>query len=215
MANPVGGGTVTKSPDAATYPSGTTVTLTPLPAEGRSFSGWSGASAGELVDNGDGTWSIVMNEAKAVSATFELNVVTLTISPIEGGSITATPPGSYLYGDVVTVQALPDEGHTFTGWTGDLSGMTNPTTITLNGDKTIGATFGWNAVTLTIQQSTGGTITATPAGPYLYGDEVTLEATPVTGYNFAGWTGALSGENNPTTITLDGDKVVGATLHSY
>ena len=211
-ANPVGSGIVTKSPDTATYPSGTTVTLTPVPAEGRSFSGWSGANAGELVDNGNGTWSIVMNEAKTVSATFELSAVTLMISPVDGGAITATPPGLYHYGDVVTVQALPDEGHSFTGWTGDLSGMTNPTTITLNGNRTIGATFGWNAVTLTIQQSTGGTITATPAGPYQYGDVVAVQAAANTGYNFTSWTGDLVGTTNPTMITLDEDKVVGATF---
>ena len=160
------------------------------------------------------TWSIVMNEAKTVSATFDLNVVTLTISPVRGGSITAAPPGPYHYGDVVTVQALPDVGHTFTGWTGNLSGMTNPTTITLNGNTTIGATFGWNAVTLTIQQATGGTITATPAGPYIYGDVVTVEAAVNTGVQPSlGGRGDLSGTTQPYHDHPErGQSVVGATF---
>ena len=47
-------------------------------------------------------------------------------------------------------------------------------------------------VTLTINQSTGGTITADPAGPYHFNDPVTLTATPDAGWTFpAGWATAL------------------------
>ena len=49
-------------------------------------------------------------------------------------------------------------GYTFTGWTNDLSGTTNPTTITLNGDKTVGASFTQDEYALNITQATGGTI---------------------------------------------------------
>ena len=62
----------------------------------------------------------------------------------------------------------------------------------MDGDKTVGATFELNVVTLTINQgSTGGTITALPAGPYHYGDAVVLTAAPAEGYGFTGWTGDL------------------------
>ena len=83
----------------------------------------------------------------------------------------------------------------------------------MDGDKTVGATFELNLVTLTINQSTGGTITALPAGPYHYGDAVVLTAAPAEGYGFTGWTGACSTETGTTcNLTMDGDKTVGATF---
>ena len=56
-------------------------------------------------------------------------------------------------GKVVTVTAKPSMLSTFEGWSGDLSGATNPTTITMNSNKSITATFsrpsiGANKVTL-------------------------------------------------------------------
>ena len=48
--------------------------------------------------------------------------------------------------------------------------------------------------TLTINQAVGGTIAASPEGPYHYGDDVTLTATPEVGYTFSGWTDDLAGE---------------------
>jgi hypothetical protein len=66
----VGQGTVTQDP-AGPYAVGTTVTLTPEPEAGWTFAGWSGPDASDLQDNGDGTWSLVMNEDKQVTATFQ------------------------------------------------------------------------------------------------------------------------------------------------
>ena len=156
--------------------------------------------------------TVTVNANTSVTAIFTQDEYTLTITPPAGGTITADPAGPYHYGDVVSIEAAANTGYTFTGWTGDLSGTTNPTTITLNGDKSVGATFDLNVVTLTITPPAGGTITATPAGPYHYGDVVSIEAAANTGYTFTGWTGDLSGTTNPTTITLNGDKSVGATF---
>lgn len=67
----------------------------------------------------------------------------LTVTPPTNGSISLSPSGgTYAEGTVVTVTATPAGGFQFGGWTGALSGTTNPTTITMDADKTIGATFG-------------------------------------------------------------------------
>jgi len=68
--NDDGHGTVTLSPSGGTYTSGTTVTLTPVPNPGYGFSSWSGDNAGELVDAGGGSYTIVMNGNKTVTANF-------------------------------------------------------------------------------------------------------------------------------------------------
>ena len=63
-------------------------------------------------------------------------------------------------------------------------------------------------VTLTINQAVGGTIEALPAGPYHYGDEVTLTATADPGYTFSNWMGDCSGTEPTCNLTLNGDKSV-------
>jgi uncharacterized repeat protein (TIGR02543 family) len=49
--------------------------------------------------------------------------------------------GEYEPGTLTTLTAVPDPGYRFTGWTGDASGTTNPLTLTMDADKTIGANF--------------------------------------------------------------------------
>jgi uncharacterized repeat protein (TIGR02543 family) len=68
--------------------------------------------------------------------------LTTTASPPAGGSIGRSPDAlSYALGTVVTLTATPAPGYTFTSWSGDLLGTTNPTTITMTGNKTVTATF--------------------------------------------------------------------------
>ncbi|WP_435263065.1 InlB B-repeat-containing protein [Tenacibaculum sp. nBUS_03] len=69
--------------------------------------------------------------------------------------------------------------------------------------------------TLTIN-ATNGTVATNPNpnnnGAYADGTVVTLTATPDTGYQFDGWSGALAGTTNPSNITMDADKTVTATF---
>ena len=59
------------------------------------------------------------------------------------GSISVSPQSdSYQYGTVLTVQASASPGYSFTGWSGDISGLSFSTTITMNSSKTISASFG-------------------------------------------------------------------------
>ena len=62
------------------------------------------------------------------------------------------PPDLYLAGTIVNIEAKPANGWQFKDWSGDLSSTTNKTTITMNSNKTITATFivqtpstGWTA----------------------------------------------------------------------
>jgi hypothetical protein len=44
-------------------------------------------------------------------------------------------------GDVVKLTAVPNPGWCFSNWGGDANSMTNPVSITINGDQTITANY--------------------------------------------------------------------------
>jgi hypothetical protein len=68
--------------------------------------------------------------------------VTLSVVVSGPGNVTVSPPGgSYTFGQNVTLTAAPAAGAVFTGWSGALSGTTNPQTLAMNGDKSVTASF--------------------------------------------------------------------------
>ncbi|MBU6172006.1 MAG: hypothetical protein KGQ87_11030, partial [Verrucomicrobia bacterium] len=64
---------------------------------------------------------------------------TLSVAPTTNGGITGS--GKYDSGTTATLTAIPAAGYAFTSWTGDVLGATNPLTITMDADKSVGATF--------------------------------------------------------------------------
>ena len=58
----------------------------------------------------------------------------------------------------------------------------------------------------------GGTIIASPTPPYHYNNVVTLNATANPGYTFSNWSGNLTGNQNPATLLIDGNKSVTASF---
>ncbi len=81
---------------------------------------------------------------------------TLTTNVVGNGSVTLNPSGGvYNAGTVVQVTAVPGSGAAFSGWSGDLTGSTNPTTITMTSNKSVTATF-VPATTTTFQEGVGG-----------------------------------------------------------
>jgi CDP-6-deoxy-D-xylo-4-hexulose-3-dehydrase len=140
---------------------------------------------------------------------------TLTTNTIGSGSVALSPSGgTYNTGTVVQLTANPAVGNTFSGWSGDLSGSTNPASITMDANKTVTATFTQlPPVTLTANTVGNGTVTLNPAGgSYLVGTVVQLSASPDANWSFSGWSGDLSGSANPANITMDANKTVTATF---
>jgi uncharacterized repeat protein (TIGR02543 family) len=124
------------------YLSFTQVTLNATPAQGWTFTGWSGACGGT------GSCVVTMTQDLSVSATFTPDY-TLTVSTTGMGTVTSTDgfikcPGTcshtYLSGTQVTLNATPAQGWTFSGWSGACSG-TGSCTVTMTLSLSVTATF--------------------------------------------------------------------------
>ena len=208
------GGTTEPVPDDYIHDSGAEITITAIPDQDYRFLEWTGdVPEGQETNN---PFTITVDSDKTITANF-IREYTLTI--ITGEEGTTNPlPGTHIYdvGAEVSIEAMPDENYRFLEWTGDvLSGHEedNPLTITMDSDKSITANFVQQQYTLTITAGTGGTTEPVP-DTYIHdsGTEVSITATPNTGYEFTEWTGDASGTTNPITIIMDSDKSVKANF---
>lgn len=206
----VGQGTVSRNPITGPYLAGTEITLTATPAAGWAFAGWSGDLTGS-----DNPLVFLISQDTTATATFIQETYQVNITPIGQGSVTKNPNKTdYAAGESVTLTATPNTGWTFAGWGGSLSGTTNPLTITISGDVAGTATFVTGGpFTLDTNVNGDGDITVEPVkAQYEAGETVTLTAEPAPGWVFAGWSGDLSGGDNPETLIMNEDKVVSATF---
>jgi uncharacterized repeat protein (TIGR02543 family) len=204
---PPANGTISGVVADGKYLTGTTATLTAVPAAGYVFTGWTGADSGTV-----NPLSLMMNGDKTIGATFTRQY-TLTASAVSNGTIGGiVAGGNYLIGTTATLTAVPAAGYAFTGWTGAASGTVNPVSLLMDADKTIGATF-TRQYTLAASALSNGSISGIAAGgKYLTGTTATLTAVPAVGYAFTGWTGAASGTANPLSLLMDSDKTIGANF---
>jgi hypothetical protein len=207
------------------FVNGTVVTLTATPSASSTFAGWTGACGGT------GACVIAMTQPAQVTATFQLNNITLSVAAARNGNgiVTSIPPGincgsacssAFGQGAVVTLTATPSTGSTFAGWSGACAGGGCVVTITQPAQVT--ATFSLNAYTLTVRLagSGSGAVTSLPAGihcgnkcssAFNYGTVVTLTAKPAESSKFAGWQGACAGLG-ACVINVTGTTVVTATF---
>jgi uncharacterized repeat protein (TIGR02543 family) len=135
-------GSGTTSPAAGTYTvlAGTTGQVTATPAAGYTFTGWSGAATGTanpVTITVDRDMTLTANFTSGAAASYTLAV------DASGNGSTSPAPGAHTYapGAAVQVTATPTGGATFAGWSGAATGTGNPVTVTMDGDKTLTATF--------------------------------------------------------------------------
>jgi hypothetical protein len=149
-------------------------------------------------------------EVAALDAPAPMDLV-LTTSVVGDGTIDVDPDQvEYTEGQQVTLTATPGPGHLFTGWSGDLSGLANPEALVMVGDRSVTASFGpLPQHTLTLTAVGPGQVTVSPMeATYDLGAVVTLTAAPDPGNRFTGWTGDLTGVQNPALLTITGDLAV-------
>jgi len=220
------GGTVTVDAVSHTLPwsgvfdCGSVVTLDAVADSCCEFTGWTG----------DLTWAsapvdIVMDGDKSIAAGFSALTYTVAIAGDGQGQVSVDGvPQALPWSDVfdcgtsITLEALPISCWQFDGWSGDLSGAESPVAVTVDGDKSLTATFSQIEYILTISGADGSVVvngapqTLPWSDIFLCGETVTLEAVPDEYRVFAGWSGDVTGTENPTSVLMDGDKSVAATF---
>jgi hypothetical protein len=142
------------------------------------------------------------------------NAFSLMIFTEGVGEVLKTPDQiAYTNGTVVYLEAIGDPGWSFSHWSGDLSGSTNPDTITMDSDKIVTAHFTEIYYSLGVDVvGSGGVVLDPDGGSYTYGLVVELNASGDEGWYFDHWEGDLSGNTNPEYLTIDDDFSVTAVF---
>lgn len=151
-------------------------------------------------------------EADTIVSSPERRFYYLVVDVTGNGSINVEPEkNAYSYGESVTLEAVPGQGWTFSGWQGNLQGGETLQRITIEGDTEVSAVFEQEEYSLTVETVGEGGVIVTPAEPtYRYGDEVVLEAVPEQSWRFVEWGGDASGNEPRVTLQFTGDHDVSA-----
>ena len=214
------------------YASGTSVTLTAIPAGGSSFAGWSGtgcSTTGTVTVNGNMTCTANFNLVPGFALT--VNVAQqVTTGGSASGRVISNPSGidcgsdcseNYSSGMVINLTPIPATGSVFTGWTGHADCAAS---VTMNANKSCTANFAQTNAMLTVTKVGSGSVSSTPSGincgstcsySFSMGGAVTLQATPSAGFTFAGWRGSgCQGTAGCTMTVSSSNTAVTATFVS-
>ena len=217
-----GSGTVTP-PSGTNYVLDTALVVTATPAAGWEFVNWTGAGAVNLVDANSASTTIInpTDSNTDLVANFVKTTYTLTWTVTGSGTMAPASGTTYVLDDALAVTATPAAGWQFVNWTGagaanlvDASSASttiiNPTTANTD----LVANFIHIEYTLTVNRTGGmgtGIVTVSPSqATYHYGDVVTITAGVGAGETFGNWSGDLSGNNNPETLTISDNHTVTA-----
>jgi len=131
--NPPDGGTV--RPPGGMYDSGSTVVFTVTPASGYRFLNWGTDASGS-----NNPLSMVINNGKSITANF-IKQYTLAVSADPNAGTVNQKGGMYDAGTAVNLKATSVFPYAFSNWSGTDNDNTNPTTVTMNANKSVTVNF--------------------------------------------------------------------------
>jgi len=207
-SNPATGGTTI---GAGSFAPGSSVTVTATPSTGYTFVNW---TEGTNIASTNAIYTSSLTANRTLVANFVTSGFTLNVIAVNGTVVKNPVLASYITGAIVQLTATPSTGYTFTGWSGDATGLLNPLSVTMNANKNITANFELtgSGFTLNIIAVNGSVLKNPNALSYSSGASVVLTATPNTGYTFTGWSGDATGSINPLSVTMNANKNITANF---
>lgn len=221
-----------------TVVTGSTLTVAETPDAGYSFDGWGGACSGTST-----SCTVTMSDDAFVTATFVKSASTNTLSVtvtgsgvVSGGGISCTSAGgSTCSADEdantqVTLTATPGSGAGFSGWGGACAGTTTTCVVTMDGAKSVTASFSGgqgppptgSTFSLVVSVTGNGAVSgggidcgqgATQCSKDVAsGTIVVLTAIPASGATFTSWSGACSGSTRTCTLSMTRARSVSAAF---
>lgn len=205
--NPAGSGTVITNPNSTVFEANTIVYLIPSSSENYVFSGW---SEPHTIEEKDGIFQIKMDGDKQITANFTKTEYQVNIIYDSNKGKVVKELKSEATPQMFEITAYPEEDWKFVQWNENSALMTNenPTTITIDGYKTIEAIF--DSAKLSIDYEGKGTVKKDLIPGTIR--KVRLTAQPDEGWYFEGWTGDLTGDVNPAEVKMDSDKTITAVF---
>jgi hypothetical protein len=207
-ATSAGGGTISLNPPGGVYVSTNIVTLTATADAGWSFMYWLGDAPTNTA-----VIQVLADRDRTLQAVFGTPIST---SVTGNGQVQISPADSlYPYGGTVRLTGVPQAGSYFGFWGNAVNGSTNPLPFTVtNANPTISSIFGTvgaNQSSLTVLIAGDGNVSRNPAGNvYSTSQTVTLTATPDPGQTFLGWSGDITGTQNPYNLAMTQSRTVTA-----
>lgn len=129
--------------------------------------------------------------------------VTIQKNIDEAGTVTVNPDRTvFTNGESFTLTAAANTGYRFTSWSGTVTG-TDPVLAIEEISANVDVTANFEKVYTITTSAENADVTLNPLKDwYEEGEVVTVSITPDEGYQFLGWTGALSGKNRTETLTV-------------
>ena len=195
--------------DKITYRYGDSLTVSAAPDLNWKFKDWTNGST-------QNPYRIILNEEMVNAVTVdslrmdlmvrwapEDSFVNVEILSADGGdvSITKNREGSgYKEGDIITINALPNEGNRFTSWS---DGNESPERTIEVGENNIILTASFSEIptqyALSLTAGTGGSVSG--GGTYDTGSSVDITATPDSGYTFTSWSDGSTDATRTVTVS--------------
>ena len=218
----VGDGSVTPG---GTYPANTILSVSATPGPYAGFAGWTGSLSSQ-----SNPLSVVLTGDLTLYGNFYFNPAnppSVTVSPssasVATGSSVDLTAGDGLNGYVWSVSPAGPAGISGNGASQTILfpapgsytvSVYSPAGGNYTSSNTAAAVISVTTPQYTLTTGAAGNGSVTPGGTYPANTILTLSATPGTNAAFTGWTGSLSSQSNPLSVTLTGDLTLYGNFYS-
>ena len=161
---------------------------------------------------------VVVKDNMTITATFAKKTFAVSLTKEGEGTITATGASnlnSVAYGTELTIVATPAEGYELVSITAGGADITASKKVVVTDNLTVKATFAKKSFAVSLTKEGEGTITATGASnlnSVAYGTELTINATPATGYELVSITAGGADITASKKVVVTGNLTIKATF---